>query len=837
MLSFASYAVEMPYMTSGLESGSQAPWNAGVWWPTTSDNLNYFFTGVDGSYGISDGNGSVELGADYRRLLSNGWALGGYGFAAYNDATSGQSFFTLNPGIELLNRAWHFNWNLYLPISATSQGSGNWVWANSVGIYNYTHFQEHNQYDQLVQAASSISTGTDFIVSYRFHHLANIQASTGIYYFNMDPRGMGYVAMLTSPTIRHTSFNIAFTHDPLTSNSVLFGFTLHFGNQESQETEWINSAVQHNLPAIGTANTIPIETGYRASGQNQLQQDNVWFFNTTGTAYNSSNGLQNCTFEHPCSGLSSTNLQSIASVATGSGFSDNPSIYLASGSYTAPVLVLYNNESLVGRNNNYTQPAMGDDRPSLTTDQLLIDAAYNNQINSVENLRFLNDGGLYAAIGVVNTNQTILNNIMIGASDMTFPNQNYITGLFLDHSKQVIVNSSTMIVNNALSGSFADITGINDAGTENLLIENSVINSVIASASNINAEGLYVNTDGSITVKNSIFNQEASGTAANAINILTNGGIAPTISIDDSHFNATTNGDGGSANNFTLQGSSSAIVNNSILKANITSVATNQNSVGIQLYDNADLTLNHSSVVSNAESSSGAAAATNIFAFDDSQLTLNYSNLTASGHSALVTGSTNVTAENNSVITINGGNFNVAMSGGPTIGEPSGAVALWAINNATMNINNAVITATSGNNETGAVALQTQNNAIVTVNDSVMQSLLGYGNITDAASSVIVAGNESNITIHNSRIFAEATGIADHNLVAVEALNSGIIHLASDSITVNNQMTSASADPILTIGVGAANTSTIYLDGINFNLTGEKTQNTETWDSGSIIGS
>jgi hypothetical protein len=828
-------AVELPYITGGINSNTQTPWNAGLWLPTTHSTSDYFFTDIDGSYSTSDRNGNAELGADYRHLLTNQWAIGFYGFAAYNHSILGQSFYTLNPGVELLNHAWHVSWNLYVPLNSKNQSDENWVWADSVGIYDYMHFQAHDQFDQLVQATSSTGAGTDLIASYRFRKLANIQASAGLYYFDMTPHAIGYVAMLTSPTTHHVSVNLAYTHDPLTNNSVTVGFTLHFGNTQSQDTHWINENVQHNLPAMAGANTIPIKTGYRASGHDQLEHDDVWFFNTTGTAYNSSAGIQNCTYENPCSGFTSSNLLNIAEVANGAGFKDSPNIYLAPGNYNAPNLLLFEDESLIGRSSDYVRPAEGAARPIITTNQLLIDAMYDNRINAIENVAFINDGGNFSAIAVVNTQQIILDNLLIGVTNPSLVNDNYVGGLFLDHPTNVTLSNSTINANNYASNG-ETIGGITDAGATNLLIQNSDIHTLATDTSNNISEGLLVSADSNITINNSYFDQVANGTAVNAVNILSIPTINSNLTINNSVFNANATGDDSSANNLTLQGNSSAVINQSILNSSISSTGDNQLSIGVQLYDDAQLTMTHSAITSQAESSSGRSAATNIFLFDNSQLTLNNTNLEASGHSATVTGSTNITAENNSVATVNGGQFTTFMEGGPSSGEPSGAVALWAINDARLTVNHAHIIARSGNNETGAVVLQTQDDANATINNSTLESFFNYGNITAVNSSAVVAGNSSTIAINNSRVFEEAAGGTDTSLIVISSVGSSAVHLTNDTLTANNQMTSIDADPVYTVGVEAFNTSTIYLNKVSFDLTGDITQHTKTEGGGSVVG-
>src|SRR5687767_12549760 len=56
------------------------------------------------------------LGIGYRQLMSN-QAYGGYVFVDRNSSTHHNTFWILNPGIEILRPLWDFRINGYLPLS------------------------------------------------------------------------------------------------------------------------------------------------------------------------------------------------------------------------------------------------------------------------------------------------------------------------------------------------------------------------------------------------------------------------------------------------------------------------------------------------------------------------------------------------------------------------------------------------------------------------------------------------------------------------------------------------------------------------------------------------
>ena len=474
---FKVYGETYPYFNLSTQTSAQNPWIADLWLPLTNSQTHYFFTDINIGYSPRKYTRSFELGGIIRQRGPNDWAWGSYAYASYNRSLLGHHFYTLNPGLEFLNTKWHISWNAYVPISATQQRVGNIVWADDVGLYQHIRFAQHHQFNRKVQLTSRTGVGTDLIIGYHIESLANTKLSAGIYYFYMPAHPVGFAALAETPTFKRISFNIGFSHDPVTNNTVTFGIKLHLDGKHnaSDQSNWINEQTQHNLTQITQANTIPISSGYRTQGPEYVQKDNIWFFNPAAAPYNSALGLGNCTYEHPCSSLTSdTNFQ-IAQISQTAQFQDLPSLYLSPGIYPSSTLLLFNNESINGRSRDYVFPAMGNDRAQLYTSELLINGYPGNFTNSVTNVVLYNNGGHLIAVGVNNAHYVYFDNVQIGVMDPVTSWRNYYSGLEINDSNNVYFNNSNITVNNYFINDFYT-TGITVNRVQNLFIQNSVVN-------------------------------------------------------------------------------------------------------------------------------------------------------------------------------------------------------------------------------------------------------------------------------------------------------------------------------------------------------------------------
>lgn len=802
----ASAQASMPYFLLNNQTGTDNPLFAQVWWPNIQRDNNYVFIDANGGYSPVNHASNAELGVDYRHLFNQHWALGVYNYVSFNYSAFKQSFFSWNPGVEFLNKNWQLNWDAYVPLSNRSKNSGDWVWADSVGIYTYMRFIGHNQYNQLVRETSTVGVGTDLIASYRFDKLFNLKASLGSYYFDVLTHPVGVVFKLATPVRHHLSFSLSATHDPMTRNSVNFGVSLHFGNDESLDKDWINERVQHNLPLAVGANTIPINNSYQAEGIERLQKDNVWFFSTDGAAYDSSLGLQNCTFENPCSGLSTPNLAHIDVVASTAGFNNDPSIYLKPGSYSPGELVLFNNESVIGRSSDYKRAAEADERAVLNTPRIILAQG----ANTLANLQLLNVGGTDYAILAVRTNPAVIDNVSIGPDFSGPTSQQYYRDLLMLFNSKVEIKNSTLNASNALTATGATINNVVVGGDDGELdIENSTLNAYLIDGGKNALRGIDIFGNTTISVNNSTFNQAATNLTDSVFNVFDDGDHDVSLSI-----------------------------NNSTLNASVASTDGNGGIFGIVLNSNSLLKMTNSHIVSRDSSMLGDGFSINTQLSDNTQATITNSRLESYGEATTQTGSTNVTAADNANVIINGGVFQTEMAGGPRVTESSAAVPLWARNDSTITVNNATIIARSLNSDTGAAPLQAQNQtgsgATIIVNNCKIYAYSLFGNTTQSSSTPIIAGDTSQIILNSSTVTAYASGQSDYDLDLVAAIDQSQITVNNTKLIASNLYTSTGRTP-KTYGLSASDNGTIINNNTRYSFRGNPSQQTSTTDNGRII--
>ncbi len=736
----------MPYFLLNNQTGTDNPLFAQIWWPSYQHKDNYIFTDFNGGYSPEMHDSNTEAGIDYRHRFHQQWALGLYHYFSFNYSAFKQSFFAWNPGIEFLNKHWQINWNGYLPLSQRNKNSGEWVWADSVGIYDYIHFAGHNQYNQRVRETSSTGSGTDLIISYRFNKLANLKASLGAYYFDMPKHPVGVVIKLATPVRHHLSFSLSATHDPLTSNSINFGISVHFGNDNNWDNDWINQPVQHNLPLTVGANTIPISNSYQPEGVQRLQKDNVWFFATDGTPYSASLGLNNCTAENPCSGLTSTNLANIAATSSSGGFSYDPSIYLAPGTYSPSSLLLFSNESLIGRTADYKRDANIDNRATINTDTLLISGSFNTN-NTIANIQLTNTGSGINGVALLGTQTTTLNNILIQGFT----------------------------------------TDINADGASNLIINNSTLNATATGGSD--AAGIYIDGDSTMTINNTTFNQTVNGDGASAYNIFNEFSHTANVTINDSILNTTltSNGSNGGIFGILLTGDSTLTMNNSTMSGSTTSTTGTGGTTNIDLYNTATATINNSTLLSNG-SAATQSGSTNITTNNTANATINNSTLEtdmAGGPEVTAaSGAVPLWALGGSIITVNNTNITARALNSNTVATPIQSEGSTT-QGATVNINDSHITAYSrfGNTtNSDNVLIVAGNSSRITMNNNSISAFTG-GN---SAHNLIMVQSEgtAQITMNNNALYANNGYTGSSQTIGLNAIDSSIIYNNSTSFNL-----------------------------------------------------
>lgn len=829
-----------PTVTIDRQFGGQNPWNIMLWGPVgNGDRQADTFMDWQGAYSDSLNSGALQVGYVYRHALTDQWEEGIYGFTAYNHSPGNQNFWTFNPGMELLSAHWHLSWNLYLPISNRVRSTGAAAWASDMGDYDYTHFSGHDQFDRWVSPSEQTGVGTDFIASYRIPCLENLQVSLGSYYFDMPEQPLGVTMGLATPLFQRISTQLNYSYDGLKHSTLTLTLGFHFGAPEDgMNTSWWQQRVQHNIATDGQANTVPIVQQLTPVSGDTLYHDNVWFIDPNAPAFAPSSGLENCTFEHPCSGLNSQTTSKIAEISQGQSFRDNPTLYLKPGTYAfnaGDTLTLYGNESLIGRSADYVTPATGSSRALLQLGQLVVDGSDGNTDNTVANLQFQNNGNQDGpAILATNVGTLDLQNLQIGSANNADSTSQYIYDLWAVGGQTITMSGSHFYASSNLTG----VASVMLFGLKNFTINRSQISATAESNGNNGSVGLGVYGNGStITIEQSQI--QASDTGDNAV-----GGfgiyVFPTVTahllVNNSDVSVHAQGNNTQANILQLEQNSTAVIENSSLSGDISSVGSNQGLDGITLAGHAQLTLSNTTLNAQAKSTNGLAAATDIDALDDSEVDIENSTLIAGGSSAVVTGNTNITTDNQAKAYINHSQLTTDMAGGPSGGEPSGAVSLWSLDHSEIVVNNSTVSAISNNAQTIAVAVQAQGDSQVEVNNSLLQADQNDGNLTpNNISTSVFADDNSHVMISNSTIESTVAGITSEDLAVVSSNGHAQLTVSNSRLVADNEAQQGGSKTLETIGAYADGDSVIRLADTDLNLTGNVTRTSKTKDNGRVI--
>lgn len=529
---------------------------------------------------------SAGLGA--RKIVRDNTILGAYFFTDYNKTPNTNYFTVLNPGIEFMTNQWDGHLNGYVPVGQKSV-SMNTFTANQLGMTNMGFFRGHTQYDTLFALIENVGPGVDLEVGHTFNssYLKRTRVFAGGYYFNpkYTANVNGVEAGFEMPLkYEWASVELRGSHDNVNQNMLLLTLRFTLDGLNRSKAPDIHDRMLDRIPRhlgnLYNGDGIPSEKKIINTGRAAVVRDNIWFFYADGTP-SIVQGLQSCTFEHPCIGLAQTQIDSINSLAPMANF------YLSSGTYNNPDVGsgfnFYNGQNIFGRTVGFTQLATGNDRP-LVNDTIIL-----NGRNNISNLRVNGNSietietggapvtlkvGILAApssIGNINIynsdiNQTSTTNNVIGVANTS--NQ----GSFNIYN----TNITTDVTN--VAGGLA--VGLGNFRTGGLNIYNSSIavsNTEVVSNFNL-AFGLVNNEAGLVTVSNTsiianmanggvvggILNNSSVGGGLGAVTIK---GAAITVNCDNSSIavgilNQANNVQGDSANVGISQSTISVTLNN-----------------------------------------------------------------------------------------------------------------------------------------------------------------------------------------------------------------------------------------------------------------------------------
>jgi hypothetical protein len=207
---------------------------------------------------------ALSFGGGFRHLSESTGIWGAYVFGDYNHSVNGNSFWFVSPGIEFLGRSVDVNANLYVP-TGDKQKTVSVDFAETMGIYDYIHFQGHSQYDLLMKNVEAVGAGGDVEVGVFLPMKNRPKLSVGGYYFspeNAEENISGITARLEVPLTDQLTLQLSDAYDNVNNNTFKVGVSYSFGGRKNGKKfagnlrERMVDPVRRNLIAVaGPSNT------------------------------------------------------------------------------------------------------------------------------------------------------------------------------------------------------------------------------------------------------------------------------------------------------------------------------------------------------------------------------------------------------------------------------------------------------------------------------------------------------------------------------------------------------------------------------------------------------
>ena len=502
-----NYPLQPRVSISGT-SGTNTFGEGDVMIPFLGNTTQSIYSDIAAKYGEKNA-WFASLGLGGRKIYDEA-IIGAYFFGDYNRTPDSNYFTVLNPGIEFMTNKWDGHLNGYIPVNPKTKFINV---SNSSEIF----FSGHAQYQRLSDLIETVGSGADVEIGYTFldteRHLKFFRrgrAFIGSYYFSPKYASNinGVEAGLELPLKKYNwaSIELRDSYDNVNHNTFALTLRLTFDGLDKTGKPNIHDRMLDRIPRhlgnLYNGNGIPSETKLINTGKKALLQNNIWFFNPdvsslsysqqsiSATTSASTTTMESCTFEHPCTGITQSNIDAI------NVLSPNANFYLNSGTYNNALsggFNFYNGQNIFGRMNNFSSPATGNNRP------LINDSLFFNGNNTASNLR-------------INGN-TIID---IDTGTATAPFQ---VGIFVTPSAVGTIN----IVNSDVTSS----SNSNNVGAMVMESDNAVLNientSVFANVSNITPSTVIA--VGVANIRNNEVNINDSSVVTSSSDTVNNGGI------------------------------------------------------------------------------------------------------------------------------------------------------------------------------------------------------------------------------------------------------------------------------------------------------------------------
>jgi hypothetical protein len=542
--------------------------------------------------GYIDGEGKKGDDSEWLGSAGGGWRgilagriWGGYLFMDRNQSRFNNSFWAINPGVEMMTSDWDGHINGYIPTSNSRKSLGLF-YGEQLG-YDTVSFVKRTQFDHLYRMQEVTGPGIDGEIGYTWKNLKNARTFIGGYHFNLSqgPEINGVEGGIELPVASNISLLVHDAYDQTQNNTVMATLRVTLDgikkHPSKELTDRMLDPIQRHLGSYQTGAGIPIVKLSRDLGK-QATRGNIWFFSSG--SFNLFSGEDSCTFEHPCGVLDNTAISGI------NGLTQNASFYISTGDYAAQPngLNLFNSQSFYGRNSGFKRAAQGSNRPVLnsslflagnnTIDSLQINA---NAISPVTNNSPLPSGVRPLLVGIeVETSATgsnFINNTSITTNGST--NVDTAAVRLLSNNASLTISGSTLSSTLDTAPGFYSNGIINQSNGLISIISSTVTSNALGGTGTVNLGGAFgiINPlSGSIDVQNSTINgYSINSTDAEGIQNTSNG----TININNSTINSVViNGADNSQNKAIFNINGIVTVSNSVINADSSMGGSNANS-------------------------------------------------------------------------------------------------------------------------------------------------------------------------------------------------------------------------------------------------------------------
>lgn len=465
---FSAFPLIPRLAISGGTGNNNSQANADAMIPLFGNAHGDVYVDVSGQSG-SDKTRFGSLGLGIRQTISSQYLMGAYGFIDRDQAIDNQ-WLVFNPGVEIMTNYWDGRINGYFPVGSDQHVQGQYF-GDQIGLTNREYFKDHSQYDGLYNKETVVGTGVDADVGYTFSNIKYLRIHGGVYYFAMPGSARnikGEEAGLDVPINKYISLSIDDSNDNVQHNTTTLALKFTVGNNHTHdETSDIShrllEPIYRHFATLYNSSGIPESSSFIYTGRDHvLEKSHLWFFTQHGGEnFDNTNGLNNCTYEHPCNGTSfnQDNINKINVINPGVNFYFNPGEYQLNGR-----IALNNSQSLYGRNWDYKLPASSQTGLPIFFGGLDLDGG-NNHLDSVELLN--QDGDQFQGISIKDANDIVINNVSIGQAD---DKTGFYYPLKLFHAQNIVIENST--INGFGLGGFA----IDAEDVRNLVIDHNILN-------------------------------------------------------------------------------------------------------------------------------------------------------------------------------------------------------------------------------------------------------------------------------------------------------------------------------------------------------------------------